>query len=533
MLHRFKHSIAGIEIPSQFTWPFHYTPHQLCFMAAEEVKEYIATRNEWHDELKSGKMFGVLVVADIDGTLGFVSAFSGNLAESNNHDYFVPPIYDALQPGDFFKKGEAYISQINHRITHLSESDEFRQAQNSLNTIVQETSRSLDIFKKEIAQRKALRQQRRENGEEEASLIAESQYDNAEFQRRKKHFNLLISQAQAKVDLITAEIDTLKDERKTRSAKLQMELFSQYRLLNAKRETKDICDIFAETVNQLPPAGTGECAAPKMLQYAYQNNLHPIAMAEFWWGNSPKGEIRSHGHFYPSCISKCKPILLYMMQGLDVEPNPLNNNTAFSPTLLWEDGTIVIINKPSGMLSVDGKIESYSVEQWAKDRYPHATGPMIVHRLDQSTSGILVIAKDKETHQALQAQFLSRKVKKSYVALLDGPISDSKGEINLPLKLDYDNRPRQMVAPDGKKARTRYEVIGIENGKTRVRLYPITGRTHQLRVHCAHPDGLNTPIVGDELYGTPAHRLCLHAEHIEFTHPTLNKTISINCAPEF
>lgn len=533
MLHRFKHSIAGIEIPSQFTWPFHYTPHQLCFMAAEEVKEYIATRNEWHDELKSGKMFGVLVVADIDGTLGFVSAFSGNLAESNNHDYFVPPIYDALQPGDFFKKGEAEISHINHRISHLSEGEELLQAQAALYNIQQEATNTLENFKKEIAQRKALRQQRRENGEEEASLIAESQYDNAEFQRRKKHFNLLISQAQAKVDLITAEIDTLKDERKTRSAKLQMELFSQYRLLNAKRETKDICDIFAETVNQLPPAGTGECAAPKMLQYAYQNNLHPIAMAEFWWGNSPKGEIRSHGHFYPSCISKCKPILLYMMQGLDVEPNPLNNNTTFSPTLLWEDGTIVIINKPSGMLSVDGKIESYSVEQWAKDRYPHATGPMIVHRLDQSTSGILVIAKDKETHQALQAQFLSRKVKKSYVALLDGPISDSKGEINLPLKLDYDNRPRQMVSTDGKKARTRYEVIGIENGKTRVRLYPITGRTHQLRVHCAHPDGLNTPIVGDELYGTPAHRLCLHAEHIEFTHPSTGEVVQITCPSDF
>lgn len=533
MLHRFKQSIAGIELPKQFTWPFHYTPHPLCLIAAQETQQYISTCEEWHDELLSGKMFGVLVVSDSNHRLGFVAAFSGNLAGSNHHDYFVPPIYNALQPGDFFKKGEAEISLINHHICQLSESDELRQAQNSLNAIIQEASRSLDIFKTEIAHRKALRQQRRENGEKEASLIAESQFDNAEFQRHKKYFNRLISQAQAKVDFITAEIDNLKEERKIRSSKLQMKLFSQYRLLNAKGETKNISDIFAETINQLPPAGTGECAAPKMLQYAYQNNLQPIAMAEFWWGNSPKGEIRRHGHFYPSCISKCKPILLYMMQGLDVEPNPLNDSTVFSPTMLWEDDTIVIINKPSGMLSIKGKIEVTSVEQWAKDRYPHATGPMIVHRLDQSTSGILVVAKDKETHQALQAQFISRKVKKSYVAILDGPISVSEGEINLPLKLDYDNRPRQMVAYDGKKARTRYEVIGIENGKTRVRLFPITGRTHQLRVHCAHPDGLGTPIVGDELYGTPANRFCLHAEYLEFTHPSNGKIVKITCQADF
>ena len=533
MLHRFKQSIAGIELPKQFTWPFHYTPHPLCLIAAQETQLYIATRKEWHDELLSGKMFGVLVVSDSNHRLGYVAAFSGNLAGSNHHDYFVPPIYDALQPGDFFKKGEAEISHINHRISHLSEGEELQQAQATLYDIQQEATNTLENFKKEIAQRKAARQQRRDNGEDSALLIAESQHDNAELQRLKRHYKTLINQAQIHLDTLLTEINALREERKTRSAKLQMELFSQYRLLNACGDTKDICDIFAETVNQLPPAGTGECAAPKMLQYAYQNNLHPIAMAEFWWGNSPKGEIRCHDHFYPSCISKCKPILLYMMQGLDVEPNPLNNTATLTPSILWEDDTIVIINKPDGMLSVDGKIEVYSVEQWAKENYPHATGPMIVHRLDQSTSGILVIAKDKETHQALQTQFLSRKVKKSYIALLNGSIPNATEEIDLPLKLDYDNRPRQMVAPDGKKARTRYEVISTEGEKTRVRLYPITGRTHQLRVHCAHPDGLNTPIVGDELYGTPAHRLCLHAEHIEFTHPANGKTIEITCPAEF
>lgn len=533
MLHRFKHSIAGIELPKQFTWPFHYTPHMLCVMAAKEVQQYIATRKEWHDELKSGKMFGVLIVSNNDGELGFVSAFSGNIAGKNYHNYFVPPIYDALHPEDFFKKGEAEISKINNRIKELSEGNELKDAQQRLCAIQEEANAVLAQFKADIMLRKSIRQQRRENGENEESLIAESQYDKAELHRKKKHYKSLISETQEHINNLMAEIEHLREERKVRSAKLQMDLFRQYRLFNAMGEEKDVYDIFMSTIGQPPPGGTGECAAPKMLQYAFQNNLHPIAMAEFWWGNSPKGEIRVHGNFYPSCISKCKPILLYMMQGLNVEQNPLEQNPTLTPKILWEDDDLVIIDKPSGMLSVNGKIESYSVEQWAKENYPHATGPLTVHRLDQATSGILVIAKNKEVHQALQAQFISRKIKKSYIALLDGTLSNAEGEINLPLKLDYDNRPRQMVAPDGKKARTRYEIISTENGKTRVRLYPFTGRTHQLRVHAAHPDGLGTPITGDELYGTPAHRLCLHAEHIEFTHPTLNKTISITCNPEF
>jgi tRNA pseudouridine32 synthase/23S rRNA pseudouridine746 synthase len=267
-----------------------------------------------------------------------------------------------------------------------------------------------------------------------------------------------------------------------------------------------------------------------LLQYAYKNGLQPLAMAEFWWGDSPKGEVRQHGNYYPACNSKCKPILGHMLIGLDVEPNPLMEIAPPEPKIIWEDDDLVAIDKPSGMLSVRGKSGVRSAEEWATERYPEA---MIVHRLDQSTSGILVIAKHKAAHEALQKQFISRTVKKSYVALLEGEISHSEGEIRLPLKLDYEHRPRQMVAQDGRAAHTIYKVEGVEDGCTRIRFYPITGRTHQLRVHAAHASGLGTPIVGDDIYGTSGERLMLHAETIEFIHPTLGKKISLQSKAEF
>jgi tRNA pseudouridine32 synthase/23S rRNA pseudouridine746 synthase len=219
-----------------------------------------------------------------------------------------------------------------------------------------------------------------------------------------------------------------------------------------------------------------------------------------------------------------------MLIGLDVEPNPLMEIAPPEPKIIWEDDDVVAIDKPSGMLSVRGKSGVRSAEEWATERYPEA---MIVHRLDQSTSGILVIAKHKAAHEALQKQFISRTVKKSYVALLEGEISHSEGEIRLPLKLDYEHRPRQMVAKDGRAAHTIYKVQGVEDGCTRIRFYPITGRTHQLRVHAAHASGLGTPIVGDDIYGTPAERLMLHAETLEFIHPTSGKKISLQSKAEF
>ena len=531
MLHRFSFDIEGMELPEQFTYPFHYTPHPLCKAATSEVQKYLSTRVEWHEELQQGKMFGVLVVKDKNSEIGFLTAFSGNLAGSNSHEYFVPAVYDMLQPDDFFKREEAEISAINRKITELESSDSLLTAKSFLAREKEACDEALKQIKTRLAEGKAKRNKLRESGEyDEQALILASQRENAEAQRQKRQIKERMERATAQVAELQAAIDELKQERQQRSAALQMALFAEFKMLNALGEERNLCEIFAPTTQQIPPAGAGECAAPKLLQYAYRNGLQPLCMAEFWWGNSPKGEVRQHGNYYPSCNSKCKPILGFMMQGLTVEPNPLMEIAPPEPKIIWEDDDLVAIDKPSGMLSVKGKSGVRSAEEWALERYPEA---MIVHRLDQSTSGILVIAKHKNAHEILQKQFISREVKKSYIALLDGVIPNAEGEINLPLKLDYEHRPRQMVAEDGRAAHTIYKVESIVDGLTRVRFYPITGRTHQLRVHSAHAQGLGTPIVGDDIYGTGGERLMLHAETIEFSHPTSGERISLESKAEF
>lgn len=541
MLHRFSHSIEGIALPDKFTWPFHYVPHPLSRIAADEVMHYVASRNDWHDELALGKMFGVLVVSDSKGELGFLAAFSGNLAGSNYHEYFVPAVYDMLKPDEFFKREEAEISAINLKIKTLERSEEYIHAKESLVRVRAEVEAERANFKQKCALRKAKRDLQRQNGTaDEATLILASQHDNAELQRLKRKHKQLIADAENRLAEFEHQIRELREERHTRSTALQTALFRQFKMLNARGEASDLMELFAPTSQRIPPAGAGECAAPKLLQYAYMHDLKPVAMAEFWWGASPRGEVRHHGHYYPACNSKCKPILTFMMQGLEVEPNPLMEIVPPEPDILFEDEHLVVINKPCGMLSVEGKSGVRSAERWFAERYPDYNGPAIVHRLDQSTSGILVMAKSKEVHKNLQAQFITRSVKKSYVALLEAKIEVQSGRISLPIKLDYDNRPRQMVSPDGKTTVTDYEVIGYEGDKTRIRFYPLTGRTHQLRLHSAHRDGLNAPIVGDDIYGTGERadsyddkRLCLHAEQLEFTHPTTGKEIKIVCEAEF
>ena len=541
MLHRFTHNIEGITLPEKFTWPFHYVPHPLSRLAADEVMQYVASRSDWHDELALGKMFGVLVVSDNEGELGFLAAFSGNLAGSNYHEYFVPAVYDMLKLDEFFKREEAEISAINRKIKDLESSKEYSSAQEELAAVKVKVETSLANFKQECTLRKANRNLLRQSGTaDETSLILASQRDNAELQRLKRHHKQLIADAENRLTAIENQIRELREERHSRSAALQKALFKQFRMLNAKGETSDLIELFAPTPQHIPPAGAGECAAPKLLQYAYLHHLKPIAMAEFWWGASPRGEVRHHGHYYPSCNSKCKPILTFMMQGLEVEPNPLKEIVPPEPKILFEDKYLVIIDKPCGMLSVEGKSGVKSAERWFAERYPRYDGPAIVHRLDQSTSGILVLAKSKEVHKELQAQFISRSVKKSYVALLQAKVESKSGRISLPMKLDYDNRPRQMISADGKSAVTDYEIIGYEGNYTRVRFYPLTGRTHQLRLHAAHRDGLNAPIVGDDIYGTgdradalAGNRLHLHAERLEFTHPATGERIVTECKAEF
>ena len=540
MLHRFSRDISNIAQPEAFTWPFHYVPHQLSVIAAEEVKQFLATRSEWGEEIARGKMFGVLVVEDSEGRLGYLAAFSGNLAGSNNHEYFVPPIYDMLQPGDFFRRGEAEITAINNNISRIKQSIEYISAKQDLETATADAERQLAELKSVLTERKTMRDIRRNEGEDNDVLILESQRDNADLQRLKRKLKEYVATYAERYNVFVAELTKLKDERQRRSYLLQMQLFEQFRILNGRGEIKTLVELFAPTAQGVPPAGAGECAAPKLLQYAFLKGYKPIAMAEFWQGASPRGEVRHHDAFYPACNGKCKPILSFMLDGLNVEQNPLCNIVPSEPHILWEDRWLVAIDKPCGMLSVEGKSGVRSVQDWFSEHYPDLLGPNIIHRLDQSTSGILILAKDKATHKAMQEQFVKRTVKKRYTALLRGVVVDDCGTIDLPMRLDYDNRPRQMVAADGKRAVTEYRVLSRDGVRTRVEFYPITGRTHQLRLHSAHRLGLNAPIVGDEIYGvvgagdtSAVSRLCLHASYLVFTHPHTGEEITISSPAEF
>lgn len=540
MLHHFAQSIVHITLPEQFTYPFHYTPHPLCIIAAEEVQEYIAAQVQWQKELRQGKMFGVLVVRTTDGEIGYLAAFSGNLAGKNLHPFFVPPVYDLLKPDGFFKIEEENISAINIRMKELEENPHYLEIKEKLEEAISTGQRKLEEVKSALKVAKEAREFHRRHHcpdeEEEAAMIRESQFQKAEFKRLEKQLRNQFSVLREEVDIYNARIEACKAERKRRSADLQQRLFEQFRILNGLGEIKDLCAIFKQTAQKIPPAGAGECAAPKLLQYAYMNGLKPLAMAEFWWGDSPKAEVRHHGYYYPACKGKCEPILQHMLQGLDVEPNPLTMNSFCQVELevLFEDDWLLVVNKPAGMLSVPGKGKTDSVYDRMRKLYPDATGPMIVHRLDMSTSGLLLIAKTKEVHQNLQAQFKNRVVKKRYIALLDGILIPDEGIIDLPLCLNPSDRPRQIVNEEvGKPAVTRYKVIERKESRTRIAFYPLTGRTHQLRVHAAHSLGLNCPIAGDELYGRKAERLYLHAEYLEFRHPVSGETMKLEKEPEY
>lgn len=608
MIHFFKKPVSHLALPEKFTYPFHYTPHPLCVLAAEEVKEYIASRKEWQEELASGKMFGVLIVQTDNGItnneenqIGYLAAFSGNLGGKNLHPYFVPPVYDLLQPEGFFKIEEEQISAINIRIRELENSSSYLGSKEKWKIETEQAKAVLNQAKAELKMAKEAREIRRQSSpelseEEQASLIRESQYQKAEYKRLEKEWKKRLEELETEVRHFDIEIERLKTERKERSAALQRKLFEQFRMLNAQGEVKDLYTIFEQTVQKVPPAGAGECALPKLLQYAYLHQLKPLAMAEFWWGDSPKNEIRHHGYYYPSCKGKCEPILQHMLQGLEVDENPLLNPVHEEEELeiVFEDEWLLVVNKPAGMLSVPGKAEDRdSVYHRLKKKYPEATGPMIVHRLDMATSGLLLVAKTKEVHQDLQAQFANRSIKKRYVAVLDGtiikteketkPIAEKAiliaketvstkktakaertgrtGRIELPLCLNPLDRPRQMVSSEhGKEAITEYQIISeseritsesentfnesnrIDESErsinesrkyTRIIFYPLTGRTHQLRVHAAHPEGLGCPILGDELYGKKADRLYLHAEYIEFRHPIYGDILCIQKEADF
>ena len=523
-LHYFADSISLLSLPEKFTYPFHYTPHPLCVAAAGEVGRYLSTKGEWQGELRKGKMFGVLIVRTGEGEVGYLAAFSGILAGKNRHTYFVPPVYDVQEPDGFFRIEEEQISGINRRIEELQADVRYKDCKQRLADETILAGQVLDDIRGRMKAAKVERDRLRSTVTrvDSEQLIRESQFQKAELKRQKQYWKDHLASLQAEVEVFETEIERLKAERKTRSAALQQWLFKQFRMLNARGEERDLCNLFKDTVQKTPPAGAGECVAPKLLQYAYRNGWQPLAMAEFWWGDSPKNEIRRHGYYYPACKGKCGPILKHMLQGLHVEKNPLETDMHRGTELeiMYEDEWLSVVNKPAGMLSVPGKSDIDSVYGRVRRMYPEATGPMIVHRLDMATSGLILIAKTKEVHQNLQAQFKNRTVCKRYVAWLDGIVEKKEGHIELPLRPDPEDRPRQVVdAVHGKPAVTDYTVLHYDSGRTFISFIPKTGRTHQLRVHSAHPLGLNAPIVGDELYGRKADRLYLHAEYLGFIHP--------------
>lgn len=538
-----------------FPNPFYYEPSPLARLAVALLQQSLP-------ELKEGKMFGVLIV-EYEGKLGYLQAYSGQL-EGVSTEGFVPLVFDYLQPNGYFKTHEAEITAMNHEIVALKQSNDYGKAIERLTKLKAEAQQVVAEAQQAMVVAKHLRDERRRekaivSDNEQREMIHESQYMKAELYRTKKRYAALLEVAEAEVEEYNSRIAELKTVRKRKSDHLQRWLFSQFIFQNARGERKDLLSIFRNyyllhnpqsvlathfatmgvQITLFPPSGTGECCEPKLLQYAFTHGMRPIEMAMFWWGEAPKTEIRQHGQFYPACNGKCKPLLTWMLKGMNVAANALETEAEQSIEIIYEDHDLAVILKPSGMLTVPGRSKRQSVETILRQRWNDNDTPIIVHRLDMATSGLLVVARNRYAHKQLQAQFKERTIQKRYVALLSTDLLNrvglpKEGTISLPLCADVLDRPRQMVDRNkGKTAITHYKIIGkiplhdsYYSEAVKVELRPETGRTHQLRVHCAHSEGLACPILGDTLYGKRADRLYLHAEYLEFTHPTTGKPLS-------
>ena len=551
---KFQSDISQIPLPSKFTFPFYYEPHQLSIIAASELQDYLHNQTDWDhnfgiDRSKEGmvigKMFGVLVVKDENEELGYLTAFSGKLAGRNNHKRFVPPIYDMLNRDGTFLTQSKGINNINAEIERVQSDPSYLLLLEELKHLKQKAEENIADIKSNNKKNRNKRKSKRGNSYDSLSeenyqkllkaLSQKSIQDKIFLKTQQEQWSSIIDEKEIEKAHFDSLIEKLKEERKRLSLRLQNWLFNQYQFLSYNGEYKSLLEIFSNSKPSVPPAGAGECAAPKLLQYAYKNKLTPIAMAEFWWGES-LSEVRIHGQYYPACTGKCMPILSHMMKGLEVDENPMliSNSEVKAIEIIYEDSHLAVIHKPPELLSVPGKNIKDSVLTRMKTKYPSASGPLIVHRLDMSTSGIMIIPKTEKAYKYVQRQFIKRTISKRYTAILNGIVSQDSGHVNLPLRVDLDDRPRQLVCYEhGKAAKTNWKVIERVNGTTKVHFYPITGRTHQLRVHAAHPLGLNTPIVGDDLYGTRGNRLMLHAESITFVHPEHRKKVTFTIKAEF
>ena len=591
--------------------PLDYEPHPLCIAVCKELQTYLAGRKDWREEIDRGKMFGVLIVEkpheNMDSSdnqqreIGYLAAYSGQIGGRSDWEDFVPAVFDYLQPDGHFKVHEAEITNLNHAIARLSSDEKMKEAKHIIHDLQQERQCTIAAYQEKMKEAKAKRDARRQealltakaNGatggsglspEEEQAMIKESQFMKAELRRLKKALFEKTTLEKEYTDF-QENLQQMRQLRKTLSDALQQWLFMQFQMLNYQGESKDLLEIFRDetllgnqnivtsrvaAMKMVPPAGSGECCEPKLLQYAYLHGLKPLQMAMFWWGESPKEEIRHHLQYYPACNGKCKPILHWMLPSsvfAQSSVNAIDGNMNHGSTInhayiynkveiLYDDQELAVIHKPEGLLSVPGKdTHQPSIYAWARKQYSEAEGPLIVHRLDMATSGLMIIAKTEFAYHRLQNAFLHHQVQKKYVAIVCPKDKEAeerilrlasgenhRGTISLPLMPDYLDRPRQIVNHEqGKEAITEYEILGSEERRVksgefnssedknlRLALYPKTGRTHQLRVHCAHHEGLNAPILGDPLYGNEkAPRLFLHAEEITFEHPLTGKTMII------
>ena len=552
IFHLFSSDIRKIASPEQFTYPFFYQPHPLTEAAAKELQSFLLKGTLVHNFgmgaheslIEQGKMFGVLVVNDSSGNLGWLAAYSGKLSEEPQ-GYFVPPVANIHAAQSFYKKGEAELNDMSAAIAALEQDSKRKAQKKALQDRLDEINEHLRKGRAALKEAKKARQKYREAvrptvSEEDFEgicerLASESIQGQLAFKHSSKEWLAEQEALVEKLDQFDTDIRDLKEERRLKSNALQREIFDHYTFLNANGESQVLSACFPDFDLRHPPSGSGDCCAPKLLQYAYKNGLQPLALGEFWWGNAPDKEIRQHAYFYPSCASRCRPILGHMLQGLEVEENPLLTYGKDKPMpVVYEDEDLVVVNKPAGLLSVPGvEIEDSALTR-IKNRYPNATGAILLHRLDMSTSGLLMFTLNPKANKRMQRQFIKRQVQKTYIADISGLVAEEQGVIRLPLAPDYYDLPRQMVChKTGKASETHWSVLQRFKSSTRLALKPITGRTHQLRVHCAHPEGLGLSIIGDELYGIIGQRLHLHAHQLEFTHPTTKEIIRIEAPIDF
>lgn len=523
--------------------PFDYIPDKACEEAFRElilrIKVLKSSDNpediNFCRELESGKMLGVLIAEDNSGESHTLYAFSGQIGDGGfHHAGFVGPVFDYLQPDGYFKIKESDISGQNAKIAAY-EKEVVAVIKDNFERTKERLTAELEEYKERCRLSKLERDAKRKSGvvreEELAAMIRQSQFEKAELHRIKKRHSAELQPLTQALMNANMHLEGMKEKRRVDSQSLQEWLFSNFSLLNARGERKSVKEIFADTPMRIPPSGAGECCVPKLLQEAYRRGWKPVSVAEYWYGKPKRGELRRHGEHYPACRGKCLPVLGWMLQGLETDP-PLNSehrcNSGFTPEIIYENEWFCVVQKPSGMLSVPGKGVSLSLQQWLADRYGDDRMVRMAHRLDQDTSGLIVAAFGERPYKLLQTLFTMRKVKKTYIAELDGDYVSRgiapTGRIELPLSPDWIDRPRQRVDFDeGKEAVTDYEFIGASEGRSRIMFHPLTGRTHQLRVHAASEMGLDMPIVGDRLYGknagNGADRLLLHAHKLEFTFP--------------